>query len=173
MKGSNIILIGFMGSGKSNVGRRLAEKLGYHFQDTDEIIVLREGMEVQEIFSRHGEKFFRNLESRLLMSIMDTLKRTVLATGGGMPILDKNVSLLSDMGQVVYLRASQRTIIDRLLGDSTRPLLKGENLEGKVEDLLAHRSSIYESAADIIIDTDHKSIDEIVDEIRGEILRYK
>lgn len=166
MKRTNIVLIGFMGSGKSSVGKLLAKKLGYQFKDTDEMIVSREGIEVQEIFSRYGEEFFRNLETRLLMSIMDTLERTVLSTGGGIPILDKNVSLLRLIGPVVYLRASQRTIIDRLSGDTTRPLLKGENFEDKVELLLSKRTSIYERAADIIIDTDHKSIDEIVGNIR-------
>lgn len=163
----NYILIGFMGSGKSSVGKKLAEKLGYDFKDTDEMIVANEGIEIDEIFLKFGEELFRNLESTLLLSIMDTLKRTVLSTGGGMPLRDKNVNLLRLMGQVIYLRASKDTIIDRLSGDTTRPLLKGDNHEEKVEKLLAERSPIYERSADIIINTDNKTIDEIVREILG------
>lgn len=159
----NIILIGFMGSGKSAVGQQLAVKMGYDFKDTDEIIVASEGIEIQEIFRKYGEEQFRNMESSLLLSLVDSLKNTILSTGGGMPIRDRNVNLLRLMGQVIYLRASQNTIIERLSGDTTRPLLEGENLEERVERLLGVRASIYEHAADLIIDTDYMSIDDIVD----------
>ncbi len=168
MLADNIILIGFMGSGKTSVGNKLAESIGYDFKDTDELIVSDEGIEIQEIFLNHGEEMFRNIESRLLLSIVDTLERTVLSTGGGMPLRDKNVKLLRVMGQVIYLRASKNTIIDRLSEDTTRPLLKGENPQEKVEKLLSERDPIYEKAADIIIDTDGKNIDDIVKEILGE-----
>ena len=162
---NNIILIGFMGSGKSSVGKILAERLGYSFKDTDEMIVAEEGIEIEEIFHRYGEEYFRNLESMLLMSIMDNYGKTVLSTGGGMPIRDKNVNLFRVMGKVIYLRTSKATIISRLLEDTTRPLLKGDNPKERVETLLLERAPIYNKAADIIIDTDDKSIDDIVDEI--------
>ncbi|TAH66733.1 MAG: shikimate kinase [Anaerolineaceae bacterium] len=168
MGSNNIILIGFMGSGKSGVGIQLAKKMDYHFKDTDEMIVAREGIEIQEIFDKYGEKWFRNLETTLLLSIMDTLEKTVLSTGGGMPMKDRNVNLLRGMGHVIYLRASESTIIDRLSGDTTRPLLQGENLQEKVKKLLEARISVYEKVADIIIDTDDKSIDDIVEEILGK-----
>lgn len=167
MKGSNIVLIGFMGSGKSSVGRLLSKRLGYQLKDTDDMIEAQEGMTVQEIFKQDGEEVFRDLETALLLSIEKTLEKTVLSTGGGMPIRDKNYTLLGMMGQVVYLRASETTIIDRLSKDTTRPLLKGENLKDRVEQLLLQRTSVYEKAADIIIDTDNKTIDEIVKEIIG------
>lgn len=168
MLADNIILIGFMGSGKTSVGKKLAESIGYDFKDTDEMIVSSEGKEIQEIFLKHGEEMFRKLESRLLLSIMDTLEMTVLSTGGGMSLRDKNVNLLRLMGQVIYLRASTSTIVDRLSDDTSRPLLKGENQQEKVERLLEERDPIYEKAAAIIIDTDGKNIDEIVKEILGE-----
>ena len=165
MLAGNIILIGFMGSGKSSVGKKLAERIGYDLKDTDEMIVLREGMEIQEIFHKYGEEYFRGLESTLLLSIMDTLEKTVISTGGGMPIRDKNINLLRLMGQVIYLKASKDTIIERLADDTTRPLLKGANAYKEVERLLSIRTPIYERAADIIIDTDGKNIDEIIKEI--------
>ena len=164
---NNFILIGFMGSGKSSVGKQLAKRIGYEFMDTDEMIVPREGMEIQEIFSRYGEEMFRNIETTLLTSLMDTIEKTVLSTGGGMPIRDKNVNLLRAMGQVIYLKASKDTIINRLSGDTSRPLLNGENIEAKVEKLLSAREPIYERSADTIIDTDDKSIDDIIEDILG------
>lgn len=169
MKRKNIILIGFMGSGKSSVGRLLSKKLNYEFLDTDEMIESLEDMTIQKIFQLHGEKFFRDLETKLLLSIKDGLKRSVLSTGGGMPICETNRKLLKNMGQVVYLRTSQNTIIDRLSGDNTRPLLKEGNLKERVERLLNDRDPYYEEGADIIIDTDNKSIDEIVKEIMNNI----
>ncbi|NLO10195.1 MAG: shikimate kinase [Clostridiales bacterium] len=167
MLADNYILIGFMGSGKSSVGKKLAEKLGYDFKDTDEMIVESEGVEIDEIFLKYGEELFRNLESTLLLSIVGTLKTTVLSTGGGMPLRGQNVNLLRLMGRVIYLQASMETIIDRLSGDNTRPLLKGENPRDKVEKLLAERTPIYKRSADTIIDTDGKTIDDIVREILG------
>lgn len=161
----NIILIGFMGSGKTSVGKGLAERLGYDFKDTDEMIVEKEALDIPDIFKRYGEEYFRNQESTLLLSILNTLERTVLSTGGGMPIRDKNVNLLRLMGQVIYLRASKSTIIERLSGDTGRPLLQGANPYERVESLLKERTPIYERAADIIIDTDGKSIDRIIEEI--------
>lgn len=165
MLANNIILIGFMGSGKTSVGRQLANSIGYHFKDTDDLIVAKEGMEIPEIFQKYGEALFRNLETTLLLTIIDDLNKTVLSTGGGIPIRDRNVNLLRMMGHVIYLRTSNSTIVKRLSGDTSRPLLMGENLSERVETLLASRAPIYEEAADIIIDTDDKTVDYIVNEI--------
>nr|WP_276929806.1 shikimate kinase [Herbinix luporum] len=159
------MLIGFMGSGKSSVGKLLSEKINYKYGDTDEIIENLEDMSIKKIFRIHGEDFFRDLETGLLLSIKDSLKKTVLSTGGGMPIFERNRELLKNMGHVVYLQASKSTIVERLSGDTTRPLLKGEKLEEKVEKLLSTRLKYYEEAADITINTDNKSIDDIAEEI--------
>lgn len=165
MSSDNIILIGFMGSGKSSVGKLLAEKMGYDFRDTDDMIVADEGMEIQEIFNKYGEELFRNLETTLLLSVMDTLERTVLATGGGMPVRERNLNLLRVMGKIVYLRASQESVESRLFGDNTRPILMGDDYKDRIKKLLSERTPIYERAADLIIDTDGKSIEDIVNEI--------
>lgn len=165
MAADNIVLIGFMGSGKSRVGSYLSERLKYSFKDTDKLIEAQEGTTIQEIFHRHGEEYFRDLEMGLLISLKDTLRETVLSTGGGMPIRDENVKLLAMMGQVIYLQASSDTIISRVSGDTIRPLLVGEDIRAKVEKLLGSREAIYERAASIIINTDNKSVEEIASEI--------
>lgn len=168
-KSDNIVLIGFMGSGKSSVGKLLADKLGYSFRDADEMIESEEGTAIQKIFSIHGEEFFRNLETALLLTVKDDLEKAVLSTGGGMVLREKNRELLSMMGHVIYLQASSDTIMNRLTGDTTRPLLAGDNFRDRTETLLACRAPIYESAADIIINTDGKSIEEIAEEILGQM----
>ena len=164
-RADNLILIGFMGSGKTSVGKLLAKELGYQFGDTDDMIEAQEGMTVGKIFSRHGEELFRDLETTLLLAINSSLRKTVLSTGGGMPINDRNIKLLRNMGQVIYLRASQATIIERVSGDTKRPLLKGNNLKETVEKLLTPRILYYERAADIIIDTDDFLVKDIVEKI--------
>ncbi len=169
MKGNNIILTGFMGSGKTSVGKLLSEKLNYDFKDTDEMIESLEDITINDIFRLHGEDFFRDLETSLLISVKDTLKNTVLSTGGGMPIRERNRKLLKEMGQVVFLRASEDSILKRLSGDTTRPLLKNGNPKETVERLLAQRTPYYEEAADVIIDTDNKTIEDIVSEVLNAI----
>ncbi|NLL73900.1 MAG: shikimate kinase [Clostridiales bacterium] len=164
-KVDNIILIGFMGSGKTTVGKLLAKNLAFDFLDTDEMIEAEEAMTVQHIFSTHGEEKFRELETSLLLSISNSLENSVLSTGGGMPIKEINIKLLKAMGKIIYLRTSIDTIIDRVSGDTNRPLLKGNNLKESVERLLDSRLTYYEDAADIIIDTDGFEVKEIVDKI--------
>lgn len=164
-KKDNIILIGFMGSGKTSVGKSLANTIDYIFRDTDDMIESKQNMAISKIFEDHGEEHFRDLETDLLLSLKDNLTKTVLSTGGGMPIRDTNVKLLGHMGKIIYLRASQSTIIERVSRDATRPLLKGGDLKESVERLLSQRASIYKHSADIIIDTDNLTIGNIVDKI--------
>lgn len=169
MKGNNIILIGFMGSGKTSVGRLLSGRLGYEFKDTDEMIEAMEDTTINDIFRQHGEDFFRDLETTLLLSIKDSLKKTVLSTGGGMPVREINRELLKEIGQVVFLRTAFDTIVKRVSGDTTRPLLNKGNIYDTVGRLLAERTPYYEKAADVIVDTDNKTIDEIATEISDYI----
>jgi len=158
----NIILIGFMGSGKTSVGERLAERLSYSFRDTDRMLEQRAGDTINHIFSLHGEEFFRNLETDLLKEMLQQTDQTVISTGGGLPLRDQNNKVLKELGYVVYLKANKQTTIRRLKGDSTRPLLQGEELEQKVERMLTLRAPLYEKAAHKIVATDDKTIDEIV-----------
>jgi shikimate kinase len=157
----NIILIGFMGSGKTSVGERLAERLGYQFRDTDRLIEKKAGDTINHIFAVHGEEYFRSLETDLLKELKPTLEHTVLSTGGGLPLREINTDLLKEMGFVVYLKASGQTTLQRLAGDITRPLLRGEDKAQKVERLLAERAPIYEKAAHKTIVTDGRSVNDI------------
>ncbi len=162
MNKQNIILIGFMGSGKTSVGERLAETLGYHFRDTDRMIEQKAGDTINRIFANYGEDYFRKLEMNLLMELITSLKNTVLSTGGGLPLREENSKLLKEIGFVVYLKASKQTTLQRLANDTTRPLLQGEDREQKVEKLLMERIPIYEKVAHKIIETDGRSVNDIV-----------
>lgn len=164
----NIVLIGFMGSGKSSAGELLAKGLSYKFYDTDRLIEERAGRKISSIFESFGEEYFRDLETGLLEEMRTGLDYAVLSTGGGMPLRKKNWQLLRELGYVVYLKASKETIIKRLRGDRTRPLLRGEDFEQKVDRLLAARIPIYETTAHKVIITDDKTVKEIVAEIAVE-----
>jgi len=164
----NIILIGFMGSGKSSVGAVLARKLSYKFCDSDRLIEDSSGLTISQIFERYGEEHFRDMETQLLQDMLDNMDYTVLSTGGGMPLREQNRQLLRQLGYVVYLKASKETTIRRLKGDKSRPLLKAENFEERVDKLLAARTPLYEKAANKIIVTDDKTINQIVADIIRE-----
>jgi shikimate kinase len=162
----NIILIGYMGSGKSTVGKNLAMRKGYRFADTDEMIVKNEGKSINEIFSSQGEQEFRDMETRLLEQLIAEKKEgLVISTGGGMPLREENRKLLDMLGIVVYLKASARTIYDRIKGDTTRPLLQCDNPRQKINDMIEQRGPIYEESASVTINVDSMKQSEVADEI--------
>ena len=159
----NVILCGMMGSGKTTVGKSVALVTGKQWLDTDDIIVSRHG-KISEIFSTHGEEYFRGLEKALVeeLSIQDGL---VISTGGGLVLQPVNVENLQKTGKIVFLRAKVSTLVDRLQGDMTRPLLKGGELKEKIERLLTVREPLYEKAANYVVDVDDKTVEQIADEI--------
>ncbi len=158
----NIILIGYMGSGKTSVGKVLAKRLSYRFYDTDELLEQKAEDTISQIFSVHGEEYFRNLETKLLEELSLDMNETVLSTGGGLPLRKQNAELLKEMGYIVFLKATKQTTMNRLQGDITRPLLQGDDLEKKVEQMLALRTPIYEKIAHRIVKTDGESVNDIV-----------
>lgn len=160
----NIILIGFMGSGKTSCGKALAEKTSMNFCDTDEMIEEQQKMSVSEIFERHGEPYFRKLETELVKSLTDK-EIGVLSVGGGLAVTPGNGELLKRAGLVIYLRAGIECLVDRLKSDNTRPLLAGGDLEEKIASLMEMRQEAYISAADLIIDTDNLTVEEVADKI--------
>jgi shikimate kinase len=165
IKDENIVLIGFMGCGKTSVGKRLASRLHYSFTDTDQMIEKKAGCSINQIFETKGEAFFREMETDLLEEMQATIRRTVIATGGGLPVKKPNRELLKNIGQVMYLKVTKETIIKRLSGDTTRPKLKGNDIATKVEMLLTEREPIYEETADYVIECDNKSFYEIIETI--------
>ncbi len=166
----NIILEGFMGSGKTTVSEALAERLDLELMDTDAAIEESEKRSISSIFEKEGEETFRDMETELLkMIVNDHLRNMVISLGGGLPIREENRRLLKEAGKVVYLKASPETVYERIKGDTTRPLLQSEDPMARIKELQASRSEIYEAASDITIDTDDKTPSEIVDEIIREL----
>lgn len=164
----NIILIGYMGSGKSSVARSLAEKTGMAFLDTDHRIEENEKRKISDIFASDGEAAFRDMETALLKQLLDDGFKGILSTGGGMPVREENRALLKQLGKVIYLRTSVDTLAMRLVGDRSRPLLQGETAESKkqkISDMLEAREPAYTDAADAVIPTDEMTTAGLADEI--------
>ena len=147
----NIVLIGFMGSGKSSIGRLIAGRLGFQYVDTDALLVQRTGREIPEIFRREGEEHFRDLETAVLESLTP-LQRCVIATGGGVVLRERNRELLRELGFVVLLTASEDVIFERVSRNARRPLLQTPNPRATVAALLAARQPAYAAAAQWTID---------------------
>ena len=162
---SNVILIGYMGCGKSTVGRRLSYRLRRPYVDTDNLIELKTKMTISDIFAAQGEDAFREMETDCIKTMFDYKQDYVIAVGGGLPMREVNRDIMKKLGTVVYLRATPDTIYERLKNDTKRPLLQGEDPQGKICKMIGQRGPIYEVAADYIIDVDGKSFEEIMDEI--------
>lgn len=167
----NIILIGFMGSGKTSVGKVLAGHLSYRFCDTDEMLERKAGDTINHIFSTRGEEYFRTMETELLKEMLPDTNRTVISTGGGLPLREQNAELIKKIGYVVFLKTSKEATVKRLRGDRTRPLLQGGELESKVDKLLDLRTPLYERAAHKIIITDNSTIEDIAVRVMEEYLK--
>ena len=158
-KGNNIVLIGFMGTGKTSLGKAAARKLKIPFLDTDDLIVEKEGMTINEIFATKGEAYFRSLETQIIKELQELEGGHVIAAGGGLPLREENRPLLKKLGHVIYIRTSPQILAERLESDTKRPVLKqgeGTILE-KVERILGEREPKYVDAADIIIENDGRS----------------
>lgn len=150
---ANIILTGFMGTGKTTIGRALAMRLGWRFLDTDLEIERRAEMSIPEIFTRHGEEHFRNLERQLCRELISQ-QGTVIATGGGMALDPENRKLLSLSGVVVCLRCSTEEILARVGNNGGRPKLEGQDPAERVDSLLRERAASYSSFAYQVNTTD-------------------
>lgn len=166
-RGKNIVLIGFMGSGKTSVGLKLSYRLRMPVEDTDKLIEKRQGVTVSEIFANEGEEAFRRMETALLEELSQRPYERILSVGGGTPVREENRILLKKCGTVIYLRAKAETIYGRLKGDTTRPLLQCENPLERIRELLAARNDAYEMSADVVVDVDGLSIEEILERIVG------
>ena len=167
---NNIILIGFMGSGKSSVGRYMEESEGFALIDTDEYIEKQQNDSINNIFANKGEEYFRNLETECIKELIAlNTDMTVISVGGGLPMRGENQKLLKELGKIVYLRATVDTLVSRLMGDTTRPLLKGGDLRQKITELFEKREATYEGIADIVIDTDNYSPKEIYNIIKERL----
>lgn len=159
----NIILVGFMGTGKTAVGKELAQKLKMKFVDMDDIIEERESMEISEIFAKKGEPYFREVEKEIAKEISKQ-SNLIIAAGGGAVINEENVKNLKSNGIMICLTASPDKILERTKGYIHRPLLNVSDQKTKISELLAKRAQYY-ARADYQIDTTNLTIDEVVQKI--------
>ncbi len=159
-----IALIGFMGTGKSAVGRELSRRIGWPRHDTDEMIRAQFGISIPDIFTRHGELAFRDAETALLKTLRRGIAGIVV-TGGGIISRPENVQLLRGMGRIMWLDADEEVLWQRVSKHNTRPLLQTPDPRARFAELLRQRLPHYQSAADYRINTTSKSIAEVTDEI--------
>ncbi len=157
----NIVLIGFMGSGKTEVGQRLAKRLGYAFVDTDKIIEERIGKGIADVFWEYGENYFRRLEAGVVKELSDA-RGHVISTGGGIVLNRENILSLKKGGLMVWLKASPETIYERVRSESHRPLLNVEDPLNEIKRLLDAREKLY-AEANLSVDTDRLDVGKIVD----------
>ena len=160
----SIFLLGYMGTGKTSVGRVLAEKLGLDVVDTDDVIVAKEGISINEIFAKHGEEYFRQVEARVVAELAEG-EPVIISCGGGVPLREENRRIIKENGISVLLTASAETIYQRIKNDDQRPLLKDNMTVEHIQDMLDKRIAAYEEASKIVVDTENKSVDDICQEI--------
>ncbi|MGA1861338.1 shikimate kinase [Deferribacter thermophilus] len=161
----NIYLIGFMGTGKTTVGKLLAERLNKRFSDLDDLIVQKAEKSIADIFREDGEEEFRRLETEVLKTVNE-LDDYVIATGGGVLTTGGNYEIMKSNGVLITLAASPEAIYERLKNDNTRPLLVVDNVLDEIKRLLFERAPLY-IKADYIVDTTERAVEEIVEEIIG------
>jgi shikimate kinase len=156
----NIILTGFMGTGKSEVGKQLAVVLGRKFIDTDIQIEKEEGLSIAQLFADRGEPYFRERERQMIARACRE-NGVVIATGGGAMVSEENAARLKASGTVICLTAAPEVILQRVQKDETRPLLLSEDRLARIRTLLSARATAY-AKADAMIDTSHLSMSEVV-----------
>lgn len=160
----NIFLIGFMGAGKSTIAKGLQRTLGMELVEMDARIVEEQKMSINEIFAQYGEDYFRDIESQLILDIGQE-GNTIVSCGGGVVVRPQNTEYMKKSGKIVFLSATPQTIYERVKHSTDRPILNGHMNVEYIAQLMEKRRALYEAAADIRIETDGKSRDEICREI--------
>jgi shikimate kinase len=164
---ANIVLCGFMATGKSSVGRMLAKMMGCEFLDMDAAIEKEEGVSVPLIFASRGEPAFRALETSMVERLAKT-KGLIIATGGGTIVNPKNLEKLKTCGVVITLTADIPTILQRAGSGEDRPMLQAEDRVERIKSLLQQRASAY-AQADIVLDTSSLTIEEVAQQLIGRL----
>lgn len=167
---NNIVLIGFVGSGKSTIGKALAQAMERAFIDMDNTIEIGEKKALREIYEKEGEKAYRDLESGYLEKLR-TKKNKVIATGGDVILREDNITILQQIGTIIFLHTPHDVLLNRMLGAHRpelmirKPLLSNATLEETLRELMKVREPLYFHAANIIVQTQDKTVEDIVDEI--------
>ncbi len=160
----NIVLIGFMGAGKSTISEYLSTMFAMDIVEMDQLIAEREEMSISDIFETYGEEYFRNLETNLLIELQEH-KNTVISCGGGAALRERNVKEMKKNGRVVLLTAEPHTILERVKDSDERPILNGNKNVEFIADLMDKRREKYEAAADVVLTTDGKNVQQICEEL--------
>jgi len=166
----NIVLVGFMGTGKTVVGKRLAQRLNMEYVDVDELIEQQEGKKISDIFAEDGEPYFRKVEKKITRQVSG-FENAVIATGGGVVLDEENIRNLKTKGVLICLSAQPEVILERTKSSVRRPLLNVADPEEKIAALLNKRAPLY-AKADYTIDTSCLSIEEVVEKVIG-IIKHK
>ncbi len=159
----NIVLTGFMGAGKTSVGKRLKEITGMEMVDTDDMIEEDAGMVISKIFEKFGEPHFRELEKKAVARA-SALENHIIVTGGGAVLKKENVENLRKKGKIVYLYAPATVLYERIKDETHRPLLQVDDPPGKIRELLEYRAPFYANN-DLMIDTSDMGVDEVAKEV--------
>ena len=165
----NIVLIGFMGAGKSTVSDYLSTMFAMRIVEMDQVIADREEMSIPDIFATYGEEYFREQETKLLIELQDK-KNTIISCGGGAALRAENVTEMKKNGRVVLLTASPETVYERVKDSDDRPVLKENNNVEFIADLMENRREKYEAAADIVIQTDNKTVLQVCEELITKLM---
>jgi len=168
----NIVLIGFMGCGKSSVGRRLSSLTGHRFVDTDELVAQAANKSIPEIFAAGGEESFRDIEERVLAGLVG-VAGIVLATGGGAILRESNRAAMKKIGTVAWLDADPDALFERASRSQRRPLLQTDNPREIFDELLASRRAIYGETADFRLDSTGLAHDEVAQRLLEQTMRLQ
>lgn len=171
LNGRPVVLIGMMGAGKSAVGKRLAQRLGFVFRDADAEIEAAARKSIPEIFETDGEPFFRDKERRIIARLLADSEKLVLATGGGAFMNEETRRTIKERGISVWLKADPEVLMRRVRRKANRPLLRTADPEGTLRALLAQREPIY-ALADVTVVSREVAHDQVLDEVVGELLTY-
>lgn len=164
----NLMLIGFMGTGKSTVAGKLKQMLQAEQIEMDALIAEEAGMSIPDIFEKFGESHFRDLETGMLRKFKEK-KPVIVSCGGGAVLRDENIEIMRGQGKIILLTATPQTIYERVKDNHDRPVLNGNMNVEYISELMEKRKVRYEMAADIVIATDGKTVDEICNEILEEV----
>ena len=168
----NIVLIGFMGAGKSSVSEYLSAVFAMKVVEMDQVIANREQMSIPDIFDAYGEEYFRDRETELLVE-MQSHRNTVISCGGGAALRERNVEEMKKNGRVVLLTASPETVYERVKDNDDRPVLNGrKNVKG-ISEMMEQRREKYEAAADIVINTDNKTVLQVCEELVQRLMEME
>lgn len=160
----NIVLIGFMGTGKSTISEYMKKEFSMEVIEMDAVIEERQGMSISKIFETYGEEYFRDLETSLLIELQSR-KNLIISCGGGVPMKERNVAEMKKNGKVVLLTATPETILKRVKNNHDRPLLEGKKNVEDIAALMEKRREKYEAAADIQVATDNRNEQQICEEM--------